>query len=85
VRGIVSPLGRAAGARLPAPRRCRPDERGAEAIDLVASKRGDDGRWPLDIQYPGRMPVETDEGEARPSRWNTLRAMRALQWYSAGE
>ena len=60
-----------------------PDERVAEAIDLVASKRDEDGPWPLDIQYPGRMPVETDEGEGRPSRWNTLRALRVLDWHSA--
>jgi hypothetical protein len=58
-----------------------PDERMAEAIDLVAAKRDDDGRWPLEAQYPGKMPVETDEG--RPSRWNTLRALRVLDWYSA--
>jgi hypothetical protein len=60
-----------------------PDERVAEAIDLVASKRDGDGRWPLETQYPGKMPVETDEGEGRPSRWNTLRALRVLDWYSA--
>jgi hypothetical protein len=60
-----------------------PDERVAEAIDLVASKRDDDGRWALETQYPGKMPVETDEGEGRPSRWNTLRALRVLDWYSA--
>jgi hypothetical protein len=22
-----------------------------------------------------------DEGDGKPSRWNTLRAMRVLQWY----
>ncbi len=60
-----------------------PDERVAEAIDLVASKRDGDGRWPLETQYPGKMPVETNEGEGRPSRWNTLRALRVLDWYSA--
>ncbi len=60
-----------------------PDERVAEAIDLVASKRDGDGRWPLETQYPGKMPVEIDEGEGRPSRWNTLRALRVLDWYSA--
>jgi hypothetical protein len=60
-----------------------PDERVVEAINLVASKRRDDGSWLLDIRHPGRMPVETDEGEDRPSRWNTLRAMRVLNWYSA--
>jgi hypothetical protein len=62
-----------------------PDERVAEAIDLVASKRDDDGRWPLEVRYPGEMPVEMDEGEGRPSRWNTLRALRVLNWYSAGD
>lgn len=60
-----------------------PDERVAEAIDLVASKRDHDGRWPLETQYPGRMPVEVDEGVGRPSRWITLRALRVLDWYSA--
>jgi hypothetical protein len=58
-----------------------PDERVTEAIDLVASKRGRDGRWPLETRYPGRMLVETDEGEGRPSRWNTLRALRVLRWH----
>ena len=60
-----------------------PDERAAEAIDLVVSKQDDDGRWSLEFQYPGRMPVEMDEGEGQPSRWNTLRALRVLDWYSA--
>jgi hypothetical protein len=60
-----------------------PDERVAEAIELVASKRDGDGRWPLETRHPGEMPVETDEGEGRPSRWNTLRALRVLDWYSA--
>ena len=61
-----------------------PDERVAEAIDLVASKRGEDGRWLLDVRYPGVMPVELDEGEGEPSRWITLRALRVLEWYSSG-
>ena len=39
-----------------------PDERVAEAIDLVASKRDGDGRWPLETQYPGAMPVEIGRG-----------------------
>ena len=64
--------------------RAVPDARVAEAVALVTSKRGEDGRWPLDTQYPGRMPVATDEGEGRPSRWNTLRALRVLNWYAAG-
>jgi hypothetical protein len=61
-----------------------PDERVAEAIALVESKRDGDGRWPLETQYPGTMAVEVNEGEGRPSRWNTLRALRVLDWYAAG-
>ena len=62
-----------------------PDERAAEAIELVESKRSGDGRWLLENQHPGTMAVELDEGEGRPSRWNTLRALRVLKWYSAGD
>jgi hypothetical protein len=60
-----------------------PDERVAEAIDLVTSKRDGDGRWPLGTRHSGVMPVEMDEGEGQPSRWNTLRALRVLDWYAA--
>lgn len=59
-----------------------PDERISEAIELVASKSDGDGKWPLETQYPGVMPVETDHGEGQPSRWNTLRALRVLNWFS---
>ena len=65
--------------------RVTPDERVAEAIELVGSKRGSDGRWPLETRYPGVMPVETDEGKGRPSRWNTLRALRVLCWYEQAD
>jgi hypothetical protein len=64
---------RAAGAK--------PDQRMAEAIDLVGSKRDADGRWALENPHPGRMHFAMDEGEGKPSRWNTLRAMRVLRWY----
>jgi hypothetical protein len=60
-----------------------PDDRVAEAIDLVESKRDRHGRWPLETRYPGVMPVEMGESEGQASRWNTLRALRVLDWYSA--
>jgi hypothetical protein len=62
-----------------------PDDRVAEAIELVASKREGNGQWPLETRYPGPLPVETDDGEGRPSRWNTLRALRVLRWYGRAD
>lgn len=59
------------------------DERLDEAIALVAAKRDSEGKWLLEVQYPGTMPVEIDEGVGKPSRWNTLRALRVLNWYAA--
>src|SRR5258708_40285927 len=53
-----------------------PDERVAEAIDLIESKRTADGRWTLENPHPGRLHFARDGGEGRPSRWNTPRAIR---------
>jgi len=61
-----------------------PDARMAEAIEVVKSKCDSDGRWPLDVRYPGDMAVELGEDEGQPSRWITLRALRVLDWYAAG-
>ena len=60
------------------------DERMAEAIALAASKRDRDGLWPLETRYPGAMPVEMGDAEGQPSRWNTLRALRVLNWFQPG-
>jgi hypothetical protein len=60
-----------------------PDERAAEAIELVESKRDAEGRWPLDHFHPGQAHFDLDEGEGRPSKWITLRALRVLDWYRA--
>jgi hypothetical protein len=59
-----------------------PDERVAEAIRLVESKRDADGRWPLEHRHAGAMHFDMDEEVGGPSRWNTLRAMRVLAWLS---
>ncbi len=62
-----------------------PDPRLSDAIALVASKRDATGRWALDVGYPGLTLPEIDEGEGRPSRWITLRALRVLRWYEGAE
>jgi hypothetical protein len=60
-----------------------PDARMAEAIDLVDSKRDASGRWPLENVHPDQLDAEPGTEQGQPSRWNTLRALRVLDWYSA--
>ena len=62
-----------------------PEERMAEAIELVESKRQADGRWVLENPHPGGLHFAIDDGEGNPSRWNTLRAMRVLKWYEQSQ
>ena len=69
--------------------RVEPDERVADAVEGVATRQ-QDGRWPLQYPHPDpprrwNYPVDFDmeDGEGKASRWNTLRALRVLDWYSA--
>jgi hypothetical protein len=57
-----------------------PDPRMEDAVDLVRAKRQPDGRWLLDRLHPGRVHFPFEE-VGRPSRWNTLRALRVLRWW----
>jgi hypothetical protein len=57
-----------------------PGDRAAEAIEVVASKRGADGRWPLENPHEYDLVFEMGEAAGKPSRWNTLRALRVLRW-----
>jgi hypothetical protein len=58
-----------------------PDVRIAEAVQVVGDKRGPDGRWLLENTHAGESNLELEDGDGRPSRWNTLRALRVLDWY----
>jgi hypothetical protein len=57
------------------------DERLSEAIEVVRARRHQNGRWPMNRVHKPRLdfPMEIETGRA--SRWNTLRAMRVLDWY----
>src|SRR4051794_8682499 len=57
------------------------DPRMAEAVEVVRSKRQPDGRWLLDRIYPGRVFFDLEAAVGEPSRWNTLRALRVLDWW----
>lgn len=55
------------------------DERLSDAVALLEKKRTAEGRWLLENTYQGKtfFPLET---KGRPSRWNSLRALRVLRW-----
>jgi hypothetical protein len=58
-----------------------PDPRLAEAIALLRSKQQPDGSWLLEHTHPGAVHFSMEDGDGHPSRWNTLRALRVLNWY----
>ena len=58
------------------------DHRLDEAIAMVESKRSKDGQWPLQNHHKGKEHFAMEPGPGKPSRWNTLRALRVLEWFS---
>jgi hypothetical protein len=60
------------------------DPRLGEAIELVRSKRQADATWLLENTHPGAVHFDLEDGDGRPSRWNTLRASRVLEWWDSG-
>jgi hypothetical protein len=56
------------------------DPRLADAIDIVRRSRLPDGRWSLQHAWKGKEHFELERRGA-PSRWNTLRALRVLEWW----
>ncbi len=57
------------------------DPRLEDPIEVLLRKRRKDGRWPLQNRHPGRAFFEM-EAVGEPSRWNTLRALRVLKWWT---
>jgi hypothetical protein len=60
----------------------KPDRRVREAIEVVIKRRHQNGRWPLKLLHPERIPLEMETTVGSASRWNTLRALRVLRWYN---
>ncbi|MCI0618731.1 hypothetical protein L0244_37615, partial [bacterium] len=56
------------------------DKRLKDAIDLLKSRRNQDGTWPLQYKYSGKVYFDMEK-VGRPSRWNTMRALRILNWW----
>jgi hypothetical protein len=59
----------------------QPDKRVAEAVELVVKRQHQNGRWPLQNPHPFPINLEMEGPSGTASRWNTLRALRVLDWY----
>jgi hypothetical protein len=57
------------------------DERLRDAVEVLCRARRKDGRWSTYARYPGRYWFTLEP--TGPSRWNTARALRVLEWWSA--
>ncbi len=60
----------------------KPDSRVREAIEIVIERRHQNGRWPINLLHPEYIPLKMETAVGSASRWNTLRALRVLRWYS---
>lgn len=65
-------------ARSNAPR----DDRLQDAIDLLYERQRKDGLWPVQQKYAGKVFFDLEK-TGGPSRWNTLRALRVIQWWNS--
>ncbi len=56
------------------------DSRMQDALDLLKSKQRKDGTWPVQAKHTGQVHFDM-EPTGKPSRFNTLRALRVLNFY----
>jgi len=56
------------------------DERMTPALNILNEKQNKYGTWNLNAKYPGKQHFEMEKA-GKPSRWNTLRALRVLKTY----
>ncbi len=49
-------------------------------MTVLLKKRKAEGTWPLQAKHPGQTHFDMEQG-GKSSRWNTLRALRVLNYY----
>jgi hypothetical protein len=59
------------------------DERMSDAMESIMEKRRKDGTWPLQSRHPGEEHFPMEQ-VGKPSRWNTLRALRVMRHFGLG-
>lgn len=57
------------------------DYRMQDALDVVRAKSTNQGKWKLQSAIPGQIHFKMEQG-GKPSRWNTLMALRVLKAYA---
>lgn len=57
-----------------------PDSRMQEALEIIRSRQNQEGQWKLNAPYPGKVHMMMEKS-GQASRWNTLRALRILNYY----
>lgn len=58
----------------------RYEPRMQDALDILMKKRHKDETWPLQAKHPGQTHFDMEK-TGKPSRWNTLRALRVLNHF----
>jgi hypothetical protein len=56
------------------------DKRLEPAIKIIKKKQNKDGTWNLENKHPGKIFIEMEQ-VGKPSRWNTLRCLRVIEWW----
>lgn len=56
------------------------DSRLRDAMELLHERQRKDGLWPVQHKHAGRTFFDMEK-MGKPSRWNTLRALRVLRWW----
>ena len=56
------------------------DERMNPALEVLMKKRNRDKTWNVQARHPGQVHFEMEKA-GKPSRWNTLRALRVLKHF----
>jgi hypothetical protein len=56
------------------------DARMDDAVQVLLKKQRADHRWPVQAKHPGQTHFDMEK-TGKPSRWNTLRALRVLNTF----
>jgi len=56
------------------------DNRLKAAIDILKTKRNNEGSWNMQAAHTGQVHVNMEKA-GKPSRWNTLRVLRVMKHY----